>query len=397
MENRESTILDYVIILLKWKKFIILFTFCVAAITAGITLIAPKWYSSRTTVLVPGEESGLSLSSFVSQIPLGGSFFDFDIESQRFLAILQSRNAQEYVVNSFGLREQYGAENLEEAIRELRSHTDYGITEEGAIYVTVEDKIPAQAADIANTFVRFLDSRNRELKTAQARENREFIEDRYNKVKQALSKAETELKGFQERYHIYALPVQVEAGMEAAAAIHSEKVLLEVELEMRKKDFGTGHPEIQRLQSEIDALNDQLDELEFSAPEIENSMKKSTFLLPFADVPNLGMVFYRLAREISIQSSILTLMVEQLEQAKIQEAQDTPTLQVLDEAVVTERKSRPKRTLIVILAAALAGLFSLCFAFSYEYFRNIGSSSPEEKRKIESIKLLLGNRSRNNE
>jgi uncharacterized protein involved in exopolysaccharide biosynthesis len=54
------------------------------------------------------------------------------------------------------------------------------------------------------------------------------------------------------------------------------------------------------------------------------------------------------------------LLVKQYELAKLDEARDAVVIQVIDRAVTPERKSRPKRALIVILAT-VAMLFLSVF------------------------------------
>ena len=96
MSDKETNILDYLYTILKWKKFIFFFTFAVGVITAGITLVIPKWYSSTSTVLITEAQPGFSISSLLpgASIPFWGDLFNFNEESQQYMAILNSRIAQ---------------------------------------------------------------------------------------------------------------------------------------------------------------------------------------------------------------------------------------------------------------------------------------------------------------
>ncbi|XLM21261.1 hypothetical protein MKD33_03615, partial [Chromobacterium piscinae] len=57
----------------------------------------------------------------------------------------------------------------------------------------------------------------------------------------------------------------------------------------------------------------------------------------------------RKLRELKYQETIFELLSKQYEMAKIDEAKDSSLIQVLDTAVPPELKSKPKRSLIVML------------------------------------------------
>ena len=98
---------------------------------------------------------------------------------------------------------------------------------------------------------------------------------------------------------------------------------------------------------------------------------RSEIHIPFAQVPELGLELARLMRDVKVQETVYTLLTQQLEQAKIAEARDTPTVQVLDKAVPADRKSKP----IIRLNMAIAGITSLFvgifLAFFLEYLAGV--------------------------
>jgi uncharacterized protein involved in exopolysaccharide biosynthesis len=66
--------------------------------------------------------------------------------------------------------------------------------------------------------------------------------------------------------------------------------------------------------------------------------------------------YLRASRELKFQEELYELLVKQYEGSKIDEAQEAPVVQVIEPAILPERKSGPKRSLIV-LGALLLGLF----------------------------------------
>ena len=399
MSDKETNILDYLYTILKWKKFIFFFTFAVGVITAVITLVIPKWYSSTSTVLITEAQPGFSISSLLpgGSIPFGGDLFNFNEESQQYMAILNSRIAQEYIAGKFNLQEQYKQENLEETIRELRGHFDFGITDEGAIYITVEDRSPVQASEMANSYVQFLDSLNIDLQTKQARNNRVFIQRRYDQNVIEMLKVENELELFQKQNNILSLPVQLEAALKAYGDLIALSITKTIELETLENSLAPGHSKIVLLQSEIQSMDNQIRQFEESSEFQDYGNENSKYIIPFEDIPQLEMDFFRLKREVEIQNTLFTLLTQQLEQAKIQEAKDTPTLMTLDKAIPAIKRSRPKRTLTVITFSGIAFLFVIFLVFTFEYINRLQKTSPHELEKMNAIRGLLSKKSNMNE
>nr|MBC8490743.1 hypothetical protein [Bacteroidota bacterium] len=90
----------------------------------------------------------------------------------------------------------------------------------------------------------------------------------------------------------------------------------------------------------------------------------------FSEVPELGVQLLRMKRDVEIQNTLFTFLTQQYEEAKIQEARDTPTVQVLDKAIRPEKRAKPKRKLIVLGLFFLSTFVSVIFVFSLESFHN---------------------------
>jgi len=392
MDEQRPTILDYIYILLKWKYFIILFTVTATVITAGITLILPKWYKASTAILIPQEELPTSLTSLYTKIPAGlkKSFFSANEQSLRYLAILKSVSADKYIAQKYNLQKLYKIKNLDETIKELQSHKKIDFTDEGAIVVNVEDRSPVQASEMANDYMHFLDSLNIKLQTDEARFYREFLGNRLSENICSLQAAEDSLKEFQERNKVISLPEQLESQIKAYSELNATLLNKQVLLEMGLKTLAPDHPQITELQTEIQSIKKQLTQFEKEPGFIQTRNDTLKFLVPFAETPRIGTEYVRLKRGVEVQNTLFALLTEQYEQAKMQEAKDTPTLQVLDKATPQFKKSRPRRTIIVLGGALLSFFLVMCFAFFIEYFNRFQlSASVEVREKLQNIHRLL--------
>ena len=124
------------------------------------------------------------------------------------------------------------------------------------------------------------------------------------------------------------------------------------------------HPEIKKIQIKINQLESALQEMKNG----DDFEKSSLVLFPsFSIAPELGVQLIRLTREMEIQNALYEFLTQQYEQAKIQEAKDTPTIQVLDYASPPEFRSKPIRSLMVIFSGFASILFSLLVIAFLEY------------------------------
>jgi len=89
-----------------------------------------------------------------------------------------------------------------------------------------------------------------------------------------------------------------------------------------------------------------------------------------------------LSREAKIQEMLFELLTREYELAKIEEAKSLPTIQVLDRAVVPEKKSKPKRRQMVMLSGIVALFIAIFAAFGREYFAKV--NAPPNKGVVNS-------------
>ncbi len=72
---------------------------------------------------------------------------------------------------------------------------------------------------------------------------------------------------------------------------------------------------------------------------------------------------HRCRAEFKVSETIFEILAKQFEMAKLDEAKDYPLIQILDKAITPEKKTKPKRALIVILATLVAFFLAVIWAF----------------------------------
>ncbi|MCH7755659.1 hypothetical protein IH970_11130 [candidate division KSB1 bacterium] len=402
MEDKKSNIIDYFSVVVKWRKIIFVNFIVVCIITAIISLILPKTFSANSTILPPtNEANAFGLSSLIGNLPLGPlGFGGVSEETYTFMAILHSRTVMEAIAEKFHLMNRYDYENMEYTVEELRQNVIIEINEDGTITLSSmastkflpddeeENEARTLARDMANAFIEELDRVNTRLKTEKAHNNRVFIEKRYEQNINDLKNAEEELKAFQKTYGVIALPEQTVITIETAAEINANIIAKEVEVSVLSGYVSESHSELTRAKSELTELRRKFDEMKTGRNRDilnNNGTQNTRLFIPLNEVPDLGLKYIRRYREVSLQQKILEFLLPQYEQAKIQEAKDTPTVQVLDKAVTPVKRKKPKRTIMVLLAGLLSTVFSVTGVFFVEYIRHLEANQQEDYRKVENI------------
>lgn len=350
--EHQPKITDYLSILFKWKKLFIIVLLFVTIISTVISFLIPETFKSISRViLAPQNSNGMgglsSLMSGNSALSLGAELFGSGSTNEDLiLGLLNSRTIIEKVVNKYDLYDYYdeNERNYDKLIKKMAGDLIFELNEFGMIEVGVINKNPNLAADIANSFVTYTDSINIELGVRAARNNRIFIENRYNKNVQDLRSAEDSLYIFQKKYGIFAIPEQLEISIKAAAEIEAQLNQKEIMLYMLKETGDTSSPQYISLFKEVKLLRNKVDELKNS----DKLSSSSNILFPFRNMPNIIIEYFRLFRDVEIQSKILEFTLPMYEQAKLDEQKSTPTVLIIDKAVPAQLKFAPKKAFIIL-------------------------------------------------
>jgi len=104
--------------------------------------------------------------------------------------------------------------------------------------------------------------------------------------------------------------------------------------------------------------------------------------------PNTSLEYLDALRNLKYQEALWEILAKQFEMAKLDEAKDFPLIQVLDKATPPEKKSKPKRSLIVILATLVAGFLAVIWAFIKEALAR-SNDDPEQAVRLSELRELL--------
>jgi uncharacterized protein involved in exopolysaccharide biosynthesis len=370
-QTDEVTLFDYWQVISKRKWGIIALGAVMTMGTLVVSFLLPKIYESTATLLPQLESNnGVGLGALFASGAASSAAQSLGISlpgspatpTDVFTAMLKSRIMADDIIRRFDLMEHYETKTMHDARGSLEGATRIVVTKEKVIKVAVEDRDPQLASDIANFYVSNLDRLNQTLSVSKARENRKFIEQRVAETQTALVKVEDALKEFQTQNRTVAIEAQSKAMIEANAMIQAQIMAQEVQLQVMGSYLSSNNPEIARVQSSISELRKQLQIMETGKSGKER-LPGDRLRPAITSVPTLALEYGRLARDLKVQETLYALLISQYEQAKLTEARDTPTVQVLDPAIPAERKSRPKILLNVLIAGILSLFVGLFWAF----------------------------------
>ena len=381
----EINLLDYLLVLVRHKKMILWTCATTFVLACGITLLMPNIFTSTARILPPQENKsgvsallgGVSDLAALAGVSLGSSSADL------YVGMLNSRSVSDAIIDRFDLMNVYDQEYRVKAYGKLADHASISLDkDQGIISVSVEDEKPQRAADMANAYVDELKKLNVQLNLNNAGRDRQFLESRLKVVKADLKNAEEALKTFQEKNKAIRIEDQATAIIEAISKLKGEIASKEVELGVHLSYQTEQNPEVKALREGIAQLKSQLKKLEESPT---GQKVSDDIFIATSEVPDLGIRYARLMREFKVQETIFELLTKQYEVAKINEARNTSSIQVLDKAVPADRKSKPKRSVIVLLATFVAGFLAILAAFVREYATRM---SEEDRQRWEEIKKM---------
>ncbi len=376
-------LLDYLFVLVKWRRLLVAGTLAATIAGAGVSLLLPERWTARTSLLPPEEEAvgiGRPLLPGSGGLPLGlAGLLGLPIPSERLLTLLESRRLLGLAVDRHDLVEVYGAPHREAAIEWLSEAVESELGDDGSLVLRATARTPELAADLANTLAALLDSLNREYRRRQASSLRGFLESRVRSTREELGGDAARLRQFQDAHGVVDIEAQTAAAIDVAKGLAFELSLKQVELGVLSRQVAPDHADRQGLAIRVEELDRQLQMLvgDLSrrlGDQAPVAAAESPLGPPLKALPELMQEYAVLTLQVKMREEVLLFLGAQLEEAKVREARDTPTLQVLDPATPPKTRSAPRRTLLTAAAGGAAAVLLTLLAFLLEAWQRDGEA-----------------------
>ena len=373
--QQNESILQYVRMIATYRKMILFITIIGFLVSIVICLLLPNIYSTKALILPPQQDQNLmgamlaqmgGMASVASDI-LGGGGNQADM----YVGILKTDAIKDAIIDRFELLKVYNKKDRISTYGEV----DKWVTitsgkKDGIISINVEDKDPKRAAEIANNYVSELQKLMIQMNSTGAGENKKYLAERLGKAKSDLSRAEDAIKRFQSYNKAVDIPEQARGTIKGIADLSGQLAVQEVQLETLRRQFTDSSQEVKSIKRTIEGIKAQIAKYEG---------KSDNGAIPtVGSIPDLGQQYLRLMRDFKIQETLVELLTKQYEMSSLTESKNTYNIQIIQKARVPDRKSKPKRAIIVIASTLASFMLSVMAAFVFCSYKNL----PEDQKAL---------------
>jgi capsule polysaccharide export protein KpsE/RkpR len=375
---------------LLWSKRKLLGRVAAIGLVCGavIALLLRSEYQSSVQLMPPDGQSGSGMAMLAALTAktggaisgLAGDLLGVKGSGDLFVGMLRTRTVEDRLIQKFDLRKAYRVKLEEDARKDLEKNTGINADRKsGIISITVTDRNPQRAAALAQAYVDELDALVAQVSVSSARRERMFLEERLKTVKIDLDQASQDLSQFSSKNGTIDLKEQGRAMVEGAAKLQGELIAAESELKGLMQIYAPNNVRVRSVQARVSELRSDLDKIGGS-PDVANAADdaKSAGYPSIRQLPILAVTYADLYRRTKVQEAVYETLTQEYELAKVQEAKETPSVRILDEPVVPERKSFPPRTLITLACGLLAFCGGVLLVLARSKWQQIDPGRPSK-------------------
>lgn len=360
-EDDEISLLDLLQTIVNNLRLLVLGPLAVGLLALGISFVIPPSYTAKTQFLPPQQQQSAAASMLASLGSLGGlagAAAGLKSPADQYLAYMKSNAVKDALIDRFKLMDRYEVKVREDARKALDAYARAASGKDGLISVEFEDKDPVFAAEVANAYVDELRNVLGRLAITEAQQRRLFFEKQLVKAKDNLTQSEQALKatGISDS----ALKSNPASAVAGVAALKAQVTAQEVRIGAMRGYLAETAPDFKQALSELANLRAQLAKQEKD--------DTATGTAGHGD-------YVSRYRDFKYHETLFELFAKQYELARVDEAREGAVIQVLDAAQPPERKSKPKKALIAIIATLASGFALLLFVFVRQALRNAGEDA----------------------
>jgi uncharacterized protein involved in exopolysaccharide biosynthesis len=385
----EVSLLDILVLLLERKRFIVRFVLGAAVLATVVALVLPVQYEAKIVLLPPAQNSSMSsallgqLGNLASLASLAGGSLGIKNPADMYVSFLSSRTVEDAMIQRFGLMKEYHEKRMSDTRKAFeRRTTAVAGTKDGLIRISVEDRDPKRAAELANGYVEEFRRLSATLAITEAARRRLFFEQQVQQAKDKLTEAEEAMTKTEQSTGVLQIDSQARTLIESAAILRAEVVAKQVQIEGMRSFATDNNPTVVLAKQELAALQSQLEHVAGSHNDTGSDINLSK-----GRVTQSGMEYIRRFRDLRYQETVFELLAKEFEIAKLDEAREGSIIQVVDAAVPPDKKSSPHRLLIVLASTVLAFFVAVFWVWMRKRL-DAAFELPENRQRLRAIRGL---------
>ncbi len=362
-EREEISLREMLAAIVHAKRIIIRNVLAAAAVASAVAFLIPRQYTAEAVILTP--QQAQSSLSVMAQLAGGAgasglstlgllSGLGFHNPTDLYVGMLESRTIADALISRFDLKRIYDQRDLYGTRKRLARNTTIKAGKDTLIHIRVEERTPKLAAQLAEGYVEELTRQTSSVALTEASQRRVFFEEQLAKEKDVLAGAEVAMRDTEQSTGLVAPTGQADALVRSLSQLHVEILTRQAQVEAMRTYAADDNPRFQTVKRELSALQGELARLE------QGRHSPGSPELPAGQLPQAGLEFLRRYRDVKYHETLFEILAKQYEAARLDEAKAAPFVQIVDRAVIPERKSWPPRTIIVAtccLASALLSAF----------------------------------------
>jgi len=326
--------------IIKWKNLVSGIAIAIVALGLAAALLLPSRYTA-TVLILPPQSGGASSSAAMMMAQLGGvgalasagGGLGIKNPIDQQIALLKSRTVEDALVERFHLQALYHRKYLSAARKSWEGHTttENGL-KDGLIRLSVTDRDPLRAAEMANGWVEEYRSFSATLAVTEASQRRLFYERQLSIAHDDLARAEEDMKQTEQRTGVIDVEGQDRTMIASAAVLRGQLAAKQVEIRAMREFAADQNPDLQRAEQELAAIEGQL-----AAMDAASDRKTGDLIAPRGTVTQASLDYARALREVKYRETIQDLLTRQYEGARVDEARQGALVQIVDPAIAPDR------------------------------------------------------------
>lgn len=341
-------------------------------------IFSTPYYTASTRILPPQYNQntiGRGLVTMGGESALGNSALNLKNPTDLFVGILRSRTILDGVITDNDLIKHYEAKDIDSARGKLASRTGIESGKDGIVEISVEDSSAELAAQLANSYVKELQTFSGELAKREGGRRTEFFNNALNRARQSLNEADERLRQVESKTGFTRLRGQDEAIVSGVRDLRSQLAEKEVQLRTLMSYSTESNPDVKLLKNEIANLNSKIQEVSGLPNTLNKTPGPSNTAVTLAQVPDALMLHSQRKRDVEYWVNIVTILGQYTELGKMDETRDFSLFQVLDVAVPPLDNSRPRVKLNLIIFGLGSTMLAVFFVWARAYVRQRRSTS----------------------
>ncbi|MDD5428457.1 MAG: polysaccharide biosynthesis tyrosine autokinase [Candidatus Omnitrophica bacterium] len=355
-EIRQVTLNDYLKILKRRRKLIVILVTAIPLIVAIVVFSMKPIYRATVSILIEKSPPKITKFEELRQAQMG--FLDLQQYYQTQYKILSSRTLAEKIFAELNLGAVKEFQNEKDPVDKLMENINIEPVKNSQIVLLhVEDTDAARSSMIANALAKAYLQQYIENRGAEAKEATKWLEIQLAEIKKKAQESEEALNSYIQETKMVSTPVTSDVEKKIKSLLEvlkEERAKAETDLASALKRYKEKHPKIIAMRADLNDLNNKIDQETASLLDLNQKMVRYNIL----------------KKEAQANQGLYDAMLTRMQETNLSEKLETTIARIVDEAKVPDHPYRPKKALDIILSVFFALFCGIGISFILEYLES---------------------------